>query len=172
MYYDIIDDVLQDFEADQLEHYFLGSNQFKGWTFTPFVSRFVDKNERLDDFYFSHIIYMQPTRSSTHLVKSPAMDHITHLLDCLNFKALIRARANLYTNVGRIVEHDPHTDFNWSHRTGLYFVNTNNGYTTLADGTKVKSIKNRLLLFDGSKDHFSSTCTDRQARVTLNFSFF
>ena len=171
MYYNIIDDVIEEFEADQLEHYFLTSNQFNGWTFTPFVSQYQENNKRLDDFYFYHIIYMQPTRS-TQSIKSPAMNHIPHLLDRLNFKALIRARANLYTNVGRIVEHDPHTDYNWSHNSAVYFVNTNNGYTTLGDGTKIESIKNRLVIFDGSTPHFSSTCTDKQARVTLNFNFF
>ena len=35
----------------------------------------------------------------------------------------------------------------------IYYINTNNGYTKLEDGTKVMSVANRLLLFDGSTSH-------------------
>ena len=165
----IIDNVLPDDQADLLEQYFITSNEFNEWKFISFVANNND-DHKLDHFYFQHIIYKQPEGKLK--IESPVLDRVNHLLHIINYKALLRAKANLYTNVGKIVEHEPHVDYNFHHHSALYFVNTNNGYTTLAGGKKVESVKNRLLIFDGSTSHFSSTCTDQQVRVTLNFNFF
>lgn len=165
----IIDKVLPDDQADLLEQYFITSSEFNEWKFIPFVANNKD-DYKLDHFYFQHIIYKQP--EGTLKIESPVLDRVKHLLHIINYKALLRAKANLYTNVGKIVEHEPHIDYKFSHHSALYFVNTNNGYTTLANGTKVDSIKNRMVFFDGSTPHFSSTCSNQQVRVTLNFNFF
>ena len=48
----------------------------------------------------------------------------------------------------------------------------NDGFTVLHDGTKIESKRNRLLLFDGSKPHHSTNCTDDWRRININFNYF
>ena len=50
-------------------------------------------------------------------------------------------------------------------------MNTNNGYTTFKDGTKVDSVANRMIIFDSELDHTGTTCTDQKSRVIINFNF-
>tara|TARA_R100000951_G_C2591803_1_gene165281 strand:- start:16 stop:534 length:519 start_codon:yes stop_codon:yes gene_type:complete len=87
-------------------------------------------------------------------------------------KALIRVKANLFPSTSKLVEHDFHIDFPFKHKGALFSVNTCDGYTKLDDGTKIESIENRLLLFDASKNHASTTCTNTHARVNMNFNYF
>ena len=54
----------------------------------------------------------------------------------------------------------------------IFYLNTNNGYTKFEDGTVVKSIANRLLTFPTLCKHTSSSCTDVEARVNINFNYF
>ena len=72
----------------------------------------------------------------------------------------------------KIVYHDPHVDIPWQHKGAIFYVNTNNGVTVLEDGTEIESIENRLLLFDSSKEHSSTSCTDAKVRVNINFNYF
>ena len=50
-------------------------------------------------------------------------------------------------------------------------MNTCNGYTKLKKGGKVKSVANRMLIFDSDLEHAGFTCTDEQNRVVVNFNY-
>ena len=54
--------------------------------------------------------------------------------------------------------------YKFPYKTAVFYVNTNNGYTEFEDGTKVESVENRIIFFDGSRPHNSSTCTDQKIR--------
>jgi len=47
-----------------------------------------------------------------------------------------------------------------------------NGYIIFEDGTKIESVKDRLLTFNGSEIHASSTCTDEARRISLAVNYF
>ena len=84
---------------------------------------------------------------------------------------MIRSKCNLYTKTEKLFEHKLHTDMPFPHKGFLFYVNTNNGFTILEDGTKVESIANRALFFDSSKSHKSTTCTDEDIRVNININY-
>jgi hypothetical protein len=86
--------------------------------------------------------------------------------------AMVRARALLYTNQGKQIVHEKHTDYYFPHKTIVFYMNTNNGYTEFEDGTKVESVENRIVFFDGSIPHNSSTCTDQKARAVISINYF
>ena len=90
----------------------------------------------------------------------------------MKVKALIRIKANCYPKTHEIYEHGMHTDFKWTHKTALFSINTCDGYTKLKDGTKINSVANRILLFDASEEHCSTTTTDTFARVNININYF
>ena len=84
---------------------------------------------------------------------------------------LIRVKANLYLRTDEIEHHDNHVDYDFENNAAILYINTNNGLTVLEDGTEIESVANRLLFFDGSKPHHSTTCTDQKRRVNININY-
>jgi hypothetical protein len=94
---------------------------------------------------------------------------ILKLIDC---KAVIRIKANLYPSTNKIFDHEDHADYDYPHKGAIFYLNTNDGFTILENNIKIESVENRILLFDPSKVHRSTTCTNKQSRVNVNFNFF
>ena len=94
------------------------------------------------------------------------------LLSKLDIKSLIRAKANLYPSAIKLNNHDLHSDFEYSHKGAIYYLNTNNGYTNFEDGTKIESVANRIMFFDSSTLHNSTDCTDNKYRLNININYF
>ena len=57
-------------------------------------------------------------------------------------------------------------------RTGVFYLNTNNGYTYFESGERVDSVENRLLVFPSSKRHAGTTNTDVDYRCVINLNWF
>ena len=159
--YKIIDNALDDVDFQKIKSAMLG-NHFP-WYYADEVAFEGDKN---DDYYFIHTLYdsCQPQSSYYELV--------VPVLVKLQAKAVIRIKANLYTNINKFVKHTQHQDYKFSHKGAIFYVNSNNGYTQLETGEKIESIENRLLLFNSSKLHNSTNCTDKKMRVNFNINYF
>ena len=150
-----------DFESITKEMF----GDFFPWYFHNTVSFKKDKNE--SHFFWTHIFFEQGKGITSDYYKM-----LNPLMKKLNIKALIRIKANLYSNQGKIEEHQAHQDYNYKHKGALFSLNTTNGYTTFADKSKVQGVANRMVLFDPSKPHFSSTVTDVNVRVNIVFNYF
>jgi hypothetical protein len=143
-----------------------------GILFPWYVTYGISKH-RFDDFYkeeghqFVHMFYEDYKPNSQYY-----FDLMPLFLDKIQPKSLIRIKANLYPYFGKYVEHDMHRDWDFPHQGALFYVNTNNGYTILNDGTKIESIENRIAFFDTHELHRSTNCTDDKHRVVINFNFF
>tara|TARA_R110001606_G_scaffold170564_2_gene316072 strand:+ start:2440 stop:2958 length:519 start_codon:yes stop_codon:yes gene_type:complete len=86
-------------------------------------------------------------------------------------KRLLRLKLNLGYSNGIQEEGGWHTDFDdKNNKIAILYLNTNNGYTLLEDGTKIASVKNKLALFD-NVSHTDVTCTDTEERVVLNIGY-
>ena len=118
-------------------------------------------------FYLTHKIYDNDTITSEYY-----NNIMIPILQKIEYRSLIRIKCNLYPRTERIIEHNAHTDYPFDHLGALFFVNTNDGYTTLEDGTKIESLENRMLFFNPSLQHYSSTCSDQKYRITINFNYF
>ena len=64
-----------------------------------------------------------------------------------------------------------HCDMDFPCWTSIYYLNTNNGWTEFADGTKVNCVKNRLITFPSEMEHVGYSCTDEQVRCVVNFNY-
>ena len=64
-----------------------------------------------------------------------------------------------------------HKDTNYSSLGAIFSLNTCDGYTKLKDGTKIDSIANRILLFNASEEHCSTTTTNVSARINININY-
>ena len=123
------------------------------------------KEEDDNIFYMAHMFYEQ------NAPVSPLYNNIIPLLGKLEVKCLIRVKANLYPNTKILHEHPMHIDMEFSHSTAILSLNTCDGYTKLKDGTKINSVANRILLFDASEEHCSTTTTNDFARFNININY-
>lgn len=135
------------------------------WNLTPFISNINENLKTTSSYYFTHIFY-----SGLHI--DPQSHIFIDILNQLEVKSLIRIKANLYPSTDNIEYHSDHIDYEFPHKGAIFYLNNNNGLTILEDGTEVESIENRLLLFDPSKPHRSTTCTNDKCRVNVNFNYF
>ena len=124
------------------------------------------RNKNNDHWNLIHSFYQN------YEIQSGFFKHLSDVIDKLQIKSLIRIKANLYPKTDKIIEHDFHADFDFSHKSGLYSLNTNNGCTIMEDGEKIESVANRMIIFDASKLHKSTTCTDENFRANIVFNYF
>ena len=136
------------------------------WCYNPSV---VDSTKKGDEewrlIYYTHLVY-------NHVIISDFYNRLVPHISSLNIKSLIRIKLNMYPNTEILKEHGMHIDYDFPHKAGILSMNTCNGYTKLKDGTKIDSVANRMLLFDASNPHTSSTCTNQPVRMNINFNYF
>lgn len=162
--YEIIDNYLPLNEFTQIRDMILGDNF--PWYYSEIVSQNDVESLELDPYYFVHKLYAKYTINSNYY------NTLAPLITKIAPKSLIRIKANLYPNIGRAAENEWHIDYSYEHKGAIFYINDNNGYTILEDGTKVESRANRILFFDASKQHKSTHCTDAKSRVNINFNYF
>tara|TARA_X000000368_G_scaffold346905_1_gene286359 strand:+ start:698 stop:1177 length:480 start_codon:yes stop_codon:yes gene_type:complete len=138
------------------------SNEFP-WLYQDSVAKPAENN--YNHFYFTHTFYEDLAPKSNYF------QNIIPILQQLKVKSLIRVRAIMYVNQGDLVVHDKHTDFPFTHNAAVLYVNDNDGYTEI-DNKKIESVANTVSIFDGSKEHNSTTCTDQKVRVVLSVNYF
>ena len=158
--YKIIDNFLNKEEFLKIKK-FIMSRDFP-WFFQDHVSL---KNAN-DGFYFTHLFY------SNYQVNSDKFYLINPILSKLKIKSLLRIKGNFYPSTNKIIEHEKHVDYSFKHKGFIFYINNNNGFTKLNDGTIIKSVENRGLFYNSSIKHNSSTCTDQIARININFNYF
>ena len=116
-------------------------------------------------FYMTHVFYEK------NAPRSYFYDKLHPFLEKLDARCLIRLKANLFPKAETLHEHPMHIDYEFPHTGAVLSLNTCDGYTKLHDGTKIESVANRLLLFDGSKEHSPTNTTNATVRVNINVNF-
>ena len=82
----------------------------------------------------------------------------------LNPKTIFHRKGGYHTDRPNLNQ-TPH------HKTAVFYINTNNGWTQFKKGGKVKSVANRIVICDNNLEHTGVTCTNEQRRVIVNFNY-
>ena len=135
------------------------------WFFQPYIANH-NETKGYPGVFLAHMFY------NNCLPNSPYFEMIYSLLNKIDIKALIRVKANLYPSLEKIYTHEMHVDHNFPHKGAIFHLNTNNGHTILSDGTKLESVENRIVFFDSSISHASTTCNDQPFRMNININYF
>ena len=169
----VIDNFLDKEYFDSLVNLFIGDTESEeaavSWFFNTAVThtkehkKYQTKKDKL--FYLVHLMYQNNIPTSVHY------DKMLPLLEKLRVRCLIRMKANLYPNTEILHENKMHSDFEFPHSGAILYLNTCDGYTKLHDGKKIDSVANRVLLFNSSEKHCSTTTTDTLARINININF-
>lgn len=136
----------------------------------PFYFQKEINTEHINDtqFYMTHMLY----NIEHEPMYSTFFWNYKIILNKLNIKSLMRMKINLYPKTEKIETHQPHWDYKYEHKGCLFSLNTCDGATILEDGTKIESVANRALLFDPSKLHSSTSCTNDKVRLNININYF
>jgi hypothetical protein len=106
-------------------------------------------------------------------MRSYRMDVLDIITERLKPKKIIRAKLNLLTKTEKIVEHGFHTDVeNIVCKTGVLYINNNNGYTKFKNNKIIKSEENKFVFFKSNVEHTGTSCTDVDYRIALNINYF
>lgn len=124
-----------------------------------------DQKDHLSNYQFVHAFYKDWRPVSEQIII------IDKLINKINPAAILRIKANLNPFRGEKVIHGMHTDITHPCRTGIFYINNNNGNTLFEDGTEIESIENRFINFDSRLFHSGSTCTDNKARFVININY-
>ena len=158
----IIDNFLEEDDFIRIQSLML-SDKFT-WNFSIVDERSYD----IDDYHFSHVFNPEDNFFGLTI---PFIDKMQEYSDV---RKIIKVKANLQPRTNNNIIQSFHTDFptDWKNKTAVYYLNTCNGYTLFADETKVESIANRFVMFDGHLEHTGVTCTDEPARFVINFNWY
>jgi hypothetical protein len=163
--YEVIDNFLEINDFYRIKDALMGP--YFEWYFNDSV---VDDYEekKINQYQFIHNFYREHRPTSNYFeVLKPIISKIKPV-------ALLKIKANLNPRTENNIEHGYHVDYENSlsnQRTGVFYLNTNNGYTLFEDGTKVESVENRFVSFKTSMNHTGSTCTNENRRVLINFNY-
>jgi len=119
---------------------------------------------------FTHSIYSvygtsnPGIRSSFYAVCLPVIKKIGDVI-------IVRIKANCYARTESLRTHNLHVDHPFPHETCILSLSSNNGYTSLETGEKIKSMENRALFTKDLLPHASTNCTDLKCRINLNVTF-
>ena len=154
----VIDNFLPSYNFKQIESVLMGENF--SWFYNPdAVTGPYAKKENMFQF--------------THRHKPQYMPLVEPSLSRLGVSQLFRVKANLLsrTTFNRSTGyHVDYPDKNY-YKSAILYVNTNNGWTHIKEYGKVKSVANRIVIFDGNLEHVGYTCTDKKTRVVINFNY-
>ena len=159
----VINNFLTKEEHKKLEKDIMGP--FFPWYYNDIV---VYKNDPLGHFQFIHLFY-----ENNSLNKSNLFEMLRPIIDKIKPLSVLRIKANLSSRTDKIIEHSFHTDFENDDRitTGIFYVNTNNGYTKFKNNKLQKSVANKFIEFNSTENHAGTSCTDENVRVVINFNY-
>ena len=131
-----------------------------------------DKTSDLDNIVFTHGIYKDysPCSEFFPIVYNTLIISLKKRFDD-RIKSLLRCKVNCYPRSKRVCRHNFHDDYSFTHKGALLSLNTCNGWTEFGDGSKVESVANRLLLFDPSLPHASTSCSDQRCRWNIQLNY-
>jgi len=121
-------------------------------------------------WYMIHMVYAMDMPQSKIYSDIRKM-FVPKFYEVANFKTMSRIKINAYPYTNIVKEHKEHTDTKFSHTGAVFSINTCDGYTKIKGETKVQSIANRIVFFDGSEPHQSTTTSNAKLRYNINFNF-
>lgn len=129
---------------------------------------FIDKNYNIHDWQLTHTFY------KNFNIWSSFFNFLEPLIKKINPVSLLRIKVNLTAPHDKIISYGMHTDFDYKEKnikTGIFYINTNNGLTIFENNIKYKSEKNKFIFFPCNLKHAGTTHTDTKQRIVLNINW-
>ena len=165
----IIDNFLPDYHFKQIESIFLEDTFPWYWNETivyPYEDGYDPK-----DYQFTHVLFDKRSGGQESNYYPILRDTVMRFLgvnECYRIKMNLNPRTLFNKSGGWHLDFEDKPEIK---NTAVYYLNTCNGYTKFKKGGKVKSVANRMVIFDSKLIHQGYTCTDQKRRVVMNFNW-
>ncbi len=142
--------------------------------FYPCVGKVSERE--IDKFQFVHN-FIEDNQSLSNWDYMPLEILRSEKLSCYQNIHPLRAKLNCGAITKEHEASEYHIDLNTEtshikeYMTAIYYLNGNNGYTEFEDGTKIETVSNRIVIFDGLKKHRGVSQTDTTFRYVINLNF-
>ena len=164
---EVIDDFLPSYQFKQLQSVIL-SRKFS-WNFHDGI---VGPND--GQCQFTHVFFdisyggiLSIYYSLFDIVQQKfRVSRLDRIKSNLNPKTVFHRKGGYHTD-----QRHPREGYPLHQKTAVLYLNTNNGWTEFKKGGKVKSVANRMVIFDSNLEHRGVTCTDEKRRVVINFNY-
>ena len=136
------------------------------------------QNNTLNDYQFTHTFFTFHSLTGARHVVSKQIDVLIPLVNKIKFISLHRIKANLEPIKPSRFVSKFHYDVQKDGKpcdfmtTGIYYINTNDGYTEFETGEKVESVGNRYVKFPSNIKHRGVSQLDTKVRCVLNLNYF
>ena len=165
----VIDNFLFDEEVERLQNKIIFNLTFPFYLTSQVTTKQIDDGANHWEWMGSNIIYQEDRKDIGYDIQ--LYDMIWRIFaPRIEFEKLLRVKANFYPYTNTIKEHAQHIDYDFSHAGAIFCLNTCDGFTRIGD-EKIDSVQNRMIFFDSSKLHNSSTTTNAKGRFNINFNF-
>ena len=180
----IIDDFLKPEHFTELKNKIISVNF--PWYYNSTIVSLDPKEESINGQYgpgqFTNIVYLKDDQYTT----SPLSPLVRQLIaPKINWCVLDRIKLNFQARLPTPYCAHFHTDIYPStpgqnlsaeyvmnkFTTAILYMNTNNRYTELEDGTIVNCVENRLVTFPVKFRHRGVSQTDKQFKIVINFNY-
>ena len=166
----LIEHFLPNKEFNNLQQFFMGP--YIPWILNNTITN--SETSIVSGYQFTHTFH----NNADLLLEQPESQFkpfLRNFLWKLRPSNIFRVKANLRPSTTEIEGSGFHSDLPVKYvqcKTAIYYINTCNGYTEFEkDHTQVRSVANRLIVFDSSDRHMGTTCTDKNVRVVLNVNY-
>tara|TARA_B100000131_G_C17911195_1_gene530418 strand:- start:149 stop:712 length:564 start_codon:yes stop_codon:yes gene_type:complete len=172
----ITDEFLTQLEYNRMLNTFL-FEEFP-WQYNEYK---VTGDESVENFQFCHgLMDISSHQGDLKHYQSNYFENILPILTRINYLGLHRIKANMQPLFKEAYKSDFHYDYNnidgggpCPHMTtGIYYLNTCNGYTEFETGEKVECVANRWITFPANILHRGVSQTDMRVKLVINFNFF
>jgi len=164
----VIDNFLPKEKFSKLKNYIMG--EYFPWYYNNFT---LHPEDKLGLYQFGYTFYSHQD-GENHNIPDFFVDFFVEeffsRLSIKNIKELVRIKANLNPKTVENINTGFHIDYP-NITTSVFYLNTNNGGTRFKDWGFVKSVSNRMVIFDSNSSHSGVTCTDENRRVVINFNY-
>ena len=168
----VIDNFLPDYQFKLLSSIILG-DEFS-WYWNDKILEPEDKYYNPKDYQFTHTFFDRdpPVNGESsiyyELIKNSSIFSLLGVNQLYKIKANLNVRTHFHRGGGMHEDFESHPNIK---NTAVYYLNTCNGYTKFKKGGKVKSVANRMVIFDSKLYHEGYCCTDQKRRVVMNFNW-
>ena len=168
----IVDNVIKEYDLNLL--YTNLTSNLVPWTFNHNVAYGDGKMQ----YGFSTNVY------DDGVLENPSLSLLLNpVYKQLKVKELIRCRIGFIFYSGGEEIHDPHIDFEFPHKTSLFYVNNSSGATVIYNEKygdkfdqytvkkKIEPVANRIITFNGLQYHSSSSPKEKGYRLVVTFNY-
>ena len=166
----VIDNFLPHYQFEHLKSVIMG-DEFPWYYNDQIVAKVPGKKYTGTDLpQFTHSFYEDKPLSDWMHIIDP-------ILDKMRVEWLFRVKANSTSKcifnrfTGYHVDWCDKEKIPPNVNTSIFYMNTNNGGTKIKGFGKVKSVANRLVIFNAATEHAGITCTNQKRRVVINFNW-